>query len=618
MPGDNLPLGDAIAQYLAARTDLMPASVESYAYLLRQLQAAHPDLPLRAFEPPAGQALVRRYLDTGWGNGAAATYKKQLTGLRAFFRWQVEAGNLSEMPTDGLTSPPLIDRRKRRTISRAEVRKLLRANPEPREQVPLRLLLTAGLPKAALRHVRFGDLDAAAGTVAYKRRTVQSLPVPDDKFWVHLETLRGQRQPKDTDYLLPTQVTRRYNPKPHEFAAMERDGVIDSDGSYLFQRSDGSWWRSLLEPASQLSDHGTHDWWYARLWRAGLVPEGVKKGFPLQSTRYTFGRRRYTEAGSLKDLQRDLGGLTRAGTVSHVYKNQDADPLDSALRRTLLRVPTWSKEATPNAHGTDGDAAPRHWWKYPIRTFALYVEDERDLVELSRVSVELLRAGSSTSEDLHVAAETLTRAVTAADLVERARSESERDHPLLHGHSLVAIWSALEVMVSDVIETWLLWWAQARTLADAEVSVPRGQGQPADEWAAAIRLALERKYIQRVNRNPKSPRRLDQYEWMLAAVGLPADAHDQDARMATNLWEMQQIRNVYAHRRGIADARLVHSNRGLPFKVGEQVRIDRSAWADFLVTTVLYADMLTRRMKRALGLPERLHRMPAPAIRYPT
>ena len=42
--------------------------------------------------------------------------------------------------------------------------------------------------------------------------------------------------------------------------------------------------------------------------------------------------------------------------------------------------------------------------------------------------------------------------------------------------------------------------------------------------------------------------------------------------------------------------------------LGEQIRIDRNAWSDFLVTSVLYADLLTRRVKRSLGLPERLLR----------
>jgi hypothetical protein len=40
-------------------------------------------------------------------------------------------------------------------------------------------------------------------------------------------------------------------------------------------------------------------------------------------------------------------------------------------------------------------------------------------------------------------------------------------------------------------------------------------------------------------------------------------------RPVVNLWEMQQIRNVFAHRRGIADARLGACCGQLPFRVGD-------------------------------------------------
>jgi hypothetical protein len=175
----------------------------------------------------------------------------------------------------------------------------------------------------------------------------------------------------------------------------------------------------------------------------------------------------------------------------------------------------------------------------------------------------------------------------------------------------------METMVGDLIDAWLLWWPPARLRVATLASVETVHGQPPDEWAAAVRQALDRRY-QKVNENPRSPRRLDHYEWLLGAVGLSADAHDSDGRMSDNLWEMQQIRNVFAHKRGVADRRLIQNSPGLSLRVGDRIRIDRHAWSDFLVTTVLLADMITRRMKRELGLSERLHRLPAPEIRYPS
>jgi hypothetical protein len=179
----------------------------------------------------------------------------------------------------------------------------------------------------------------------------------------------------------------------------------------------------------------------------------------------------------------------------------------------------------------------------------------------------------------------------------------------------VAIWSAMETMVGDLIDAWLMWWPPARAHVATSVSVSTVHGQPPEEWVARVRQALERKY-QKVNQNPRSPRRLDHYEWLLGAIGFSADSQDEDGQMIDNLWELQQIRNVFAHKRGVADGRLIQNSPGLPFRVGDPIRIHRNAWSDFLVTTVLFADMITRRMKRELGLPERLHRIPAPAIRH--
>jgi hypothetical protein len=80
---------------------------------------------------------------------------------------------------------------------------------------------------------------------------------------------------------------------------------------------------------------------------------------------------------------------------------------------------------------------------------------------------------------------------------------------------------------------------------------------------------------------------------------------------------MQQIRNVFAHKRGRADRRLIDNCPKLPYRVGDQIRVDRDAWSDFLVTTVVYADSLARRMKRELGLPDWMRPIEAPPIRHP-
>jgi hypothetical protein len=493
----------------------------------------------------------------------------------------------------------------------------LDANPDPRDQVPLRLLLTLGVPKDTLQELRFRDLDPPQRAVTFERRGERyTSAVEDDDFWTAVDRLMDLRRAAPADYVLCFQKSRMHRATAAELAEMERSGALDGGRTYLWQKYDGRWYRAKLTPTLPRGDHGAHKWWYRCLGRAGLVSPGAAGGFPMQGARYTVGRRLWTTTGSLGDLAKHMGGLGSGGSAADVYRNLDADSLDKAIRRVRRRLRLQTRDRVATAVGIDGTRPLARWWKEPVSVFAEYVEDERDLVELSRVSVEMLRTAEATSVQLHDAAETLTRAITAADLVGRALDESRKDHPLLHGHSLVAIWSALETMVGDLVEAWLSWWPPARARAASMVSLSGLQGLPPDEWAASARQALDREY-QKLNRKVRSPRRLDYYEWHLGSVGLAADAQD-DARMVQNLWEMQQIRNVFAHKRGVADARFVANNKHLSFRVRDEIRIDRHAWADFLVTTLLYADAVARQMRRELGLADSdwLRSAPAPAIRY--
>jgi hypothetical protein len=604
-------LDEAVALFMATRDPEAPSTL-GYRTTFGELQRSFPGATLETFEAAPGTALIRNFLDAK--PRAAETYRAKLWMLRTFFEWHRAAGNIGGNPTRGLTYPHG-ERRARVLITPQQVDALIRGNPDPHDQVPLRFLLTLGPPAGELQVLRFGAFDRAARTVTFERRGRHTVPLDDDAFWTAVEELTRMRRAAPSDYVLCfDDARRRDTPTPAELAAMEQTGTLTAD-SYLWKDHEGKWRKSKLIPDRQRSAHGVHNWWYRCVWRAGVAPPKVKS-LPMRSARYTFGRRRWAELGDLSELAKHLGGLGSGGSASEVYRNPDA--LDKSIGRVRRRLRLQTTDHVATAVGIDGARPVARWWKEPVRVFAEYVEDERDLVELSRVSVEMLRKEMATSRQLRDAAETLTRAVTAAELVESAEKESRKDHPLLHGHSIIAIWSALETMVGDVAESWLLWWPPARTCAGTRVSLAPLRGLPPGEWAPGARQALDREY-QKLNRKARSPQRLDNYEWLFDAIGLVADARDDDLQMTQNLWEMQQIRNVFAHKRGIADARFVAANKGLPFNVRDEIRIDRDAWADCLVTALLYADVIVRRMKRELGLAsvDWLRVAVAAPIRYP-
>jgi hypothetical protein len=319
----------------------------------------------------------------------------------------------------------------------------------------------------------------------------------------------------------------------------------------------------------------------------------------MSKARLTVGRSLLVESG-LKEVQRVLG-IGRGGSTGDVYSNRDADQLDDTLRRVRRQL----------RGATELPASSQMWWKTPTLRLIDYLAEERDLVELSRVSIEILRAQEATSTTLRTAAATLTRVVKPAKLIERARDESTGDHPLLHGHSLVAIWGAIETMAIDVVAAWLENWAPARE-ADhiAQIKVPYSTFDKLTPTERIEALANE------LDQQRSTRKGIDRFEKLLDAIGLSGT---RDPVLADNIYEMQQIRNVFAHKRGIADRRFaVEACPHLGYAVGERILIDRNTWSDFMVNALLYAELVHQRMKQQLGVPVNERPPVARAIRYST
>lgn len=106
---------------------------------------------------------------------------------------------------------------------------------------------------------------------------------------------------------------------------------------------------------------------------------------------------------------------------------------------------------------------------------------------------------------------------------------------------------------------------------------------------------------------------IGRFESLLEAVGLGGAYPSQLGR---NIYEMQQVRNVFAHRRGISDQRFVNACPQLGYSVGQAVRIDRETWIDFTATTVAYAGVLLHRVQEKLGLNVDRPEITVSPIRY--
>ena len=84
-----------------------------------------------------------------------------------------------------------------------------------------------------------------------------------------------------------------------------------------------------------------------------------------------------------------------------------------------------------------------------------------------------------------------------------------------------------------------------------------------------------------------------------------------------NIYEMQQIRHVFAHKQGVADKRFVDACPHLGYRPNQPILIDRETWSDFMVNALLYTELVLTRMKKELGLGSKRPSAVIRPIRYP-
>jgi integrase len=596
---------EAVAQYLAA-ANLTSKTLQGYRPILVELVGAFPKARISEFEPPVGTTQLLGWLDARFGHLSPRTYNKSVSVARQLFRWHRAQGNLRDDPAEGLQRRP-VEQKSRKVITYEERNAILASNSGPWDLVPLRLFLDWGLTKGTIQKLQFRDFDPSARQLSFVRaRQSQTLTIEDEALWEDFDRLRTLLAADGSDYVAPQIVTRRYTPRKDELAVMANDGILDGRRRYVFEKPNGSWRQVTITPDKQRGDHALHNWWYACLENAEVVEPGMTSGYPIMKARHSVGRALYSGSGNFKSVRATLG-VGRGGTTSEVYANRDADQLDMALRAVRHRLPSnMPKLPTGPAVGP----AARSWWlgPNPIRRLTDYLEEERDLVELSRVGIEMLRKQRPSSRSVQDAAATLTRAVSGVELVARAEEEASDDHPLLHGHSLVAIWGALETMAIGVVAAWLIHRPGSRSDKVSDIKVPYSMFEDLSEEDRVDALVHE------LDQQWGAKKGVDRFETLLTWVKLSGQT---DPVLAQNLYEMQQVRNVFAHRRGIADRRFIEACPHFGCGVGDQILLDRDAWYDAMVAALVYAETVLLRMKEQLGSTGGGRRTPSRAIRWP-
>lgn len=240
-------------------------------------------------------------------------------------------------------------------------------------------------------------------------------------------------------------------------------------------------------------------------------------------------------------------------------------------------------------------------WYTPFRTFLRYCEDSNNLLDLTYSGARLVASEPDllkaiydpslpNSGDLN--SDRMERSEKSAEV---AKSEMERDFPLLHAHTLMGIWGALEALVEDVAIAWI---RQNPESVNGEpfskIKIPFIEFQEMNELARCHFLLVE------LRRNLKVDLGVGvaKFEKVLDSLGLGGRV---DPAVRTKIHETQQIRNVLAHRGGIADQRLADACPNLNYEVGEKIQIDRYAYRKMSFSMQLYAVIIRNRCCLADG-----------------
>jgi hypothetical protein len=253
----------------------------------------------------------------------------------------------------------------------------------------------------------------------------------------------------------------------------------------------------------------------------------------------------------------------------------------------------------------------RSWFELPGMRFAEYAGEELHLVQMSTAAIAELRGAEALVESMFHAEDVLVQTgykeEVSGDREERleearkradfAKQEIERGFPLLHGHSLVGVWGALEVYVRDLIVAWLLNVSDALAsegLSSIKIPLAEFERLSSHERMEALVDELDR----RMNASLRAG--VSRFEYLLKPLGLAGHVR-RHRRQA--LYELHQLRNAIVHARAVADRRLVERCPQLGYSVGDPIRISREGYTEYYVQALYYQLDVENRVRLALGLP---------------
>ncbi len=184
----------------------------------------------------------------------------------------------------------------------------------------------------------------------------------------------------------------------------------------------------------------------------------------------------------------------------------------------------------------------------------------------------------------------------ASASAELAQREISSDFALLYALASISLWGSLESMVHDLVRGWICNRPEILSKSPwSNLKVRIGEYEALDTEQRAYYL------VEMIDQSVSGPLKhgVSRFEALLATIGLDGSVPDELRR---NLFELQQVRNVLVHRRGIADQRLCKSCPWMKLKSGQPVSVGHKAYDNYVTSVLKYVMELIYRTGEHFGI----------------
>jgi hypothetical protein len=221
-------------------------------------------------------------------------------------------------------------------------------------------------------------------------------------------------------------------------------------------------------------------------------------------------------------------------------------------------------------------------WIVPFERFMDYTSDLAEMTDLTIASISVAVKMPKLAEIRYRDKPDPERLARVQRMAALAASEIERDFPFLFGHGVIGLWGALESLIEDVFVAWIDQHPEVLAApAIAKIRIPLAEYEMLDRQDRCRLIVAELQRDLRADLKSGATK----FETLLKVINLDGPV---DSGVRSALFEAQQLRNVLAHRGGIADRKFVAACPHSKYKIGDVIGIGSEDFGRIIDALIAY------------------------------